>query len=210
MKELTPLEKNKIFSNKVIQKVPNPEIPKMIQELVWKSERILDLGCGDGEFIKEILKKYSRKKITGVDISPSRIARLKQEFPSIDLLCEDILKNSLKKEQFDLIICSQVIEHIQNEEEIIQEFNRLLRKGGYLYVTSVLKKPWAVYKYRNNGKFVLDPTHEREYASEEEFRKNIEKHFKLLKVNIFPTRRKIIFKVKIPGYFIIESLWKKE
>ena len=87
--------------------------------------------------------------------------------------------------------------------------NCLLKKEGFLYVSSVIKKSWAIYKYRNKGKFVLDPTHEREYRSKEEFLNLFKNKFKLLKLKIYPVKRKKIITFTIPGYYIIETLWKK-
>lgn len=46
---------------------------------------------------------------------------------------------------------------------MVKEMARLLAPKGILLVSSVIKKPWAIYKYRNKGKFTLDPTHEKEY-----------------------------------------------
>lgn len=210
MTELTALEKNRIFSDRTAQKASYPEIPEMISTLINASKKILDLGCGEGGIIRAIFEKFPKKNITGVDISPRRINFLKKIFPQGRFLCEDVAHTSLKS-KFDLIICSQVIEHVENDKKIVEEFYRLLTKEGFLYVTSVIKRPWAIYKYRNKKKFVLDPTHEKEYSSGEEFKKIFEPEFELIKLKKYPVGRKFLFfEIRIPGYFIIETLWKKK
>jgi len=203
------LQKNLEYGEKYIQKIGNSVIPEMIKNLVFSSRNILDLGCGDGALIQAILKEFPNKKITGVDISPRRIDSLKKRFPKKTFICGDISHIRLKRGVFDLVLSTQVIEHIKDDKKMIEEMNKLLKKSGFLYVSSVIKKPWAIYKYRNKGRFVLDPTHEREYKSKEEFLSLFKNKFKLIKLKIYPVKRKKIFTIRIPGYYIIEALWKK-
>jgi len=210
MIKLNTLEKNKLFSDKTRQKLENSEIPEMILGLVSSSNKILDLGCGEGGIISAILKKFPNKRIVGIDISPRRINLLKNKFPKQTFLCKDINSTHLKSNGFDLIICTQVIEHVEDDKMLIKEIYRLLEKGGHLYITSVIKKKWAIYKYRNNGKFVLDPTHEREYSSKKDFIKRFKKKFLLIKSKKNLVKRLLFFEVRIPGYYTIDTLWKKK
>ena len=205
------IEKNIEYSDKYKQKITDTEIPKMIQEIVNNKKiiKIIDLGCGDGGLISSIDKKRKDKKIWGVDISPRRISYLKKKFNKYKFFCKDICSTDLKENFFDLIISTQVIEHVGNDEKLVKEMYKILKKNGYLYVSSVIKKPFAIYQYRNKGKFVLDPTHEREYGSKKEFAVLFKDKFKLIKLKIYPVERKKIIKFKVPGYYIIETLWKK-
>ena len=157
------IEKNIEYSDKYKQKITDTEIPKMIQEIVNNKKiiKIIDLGCGDGGLISSIDKKRKDKKIWGVDISPRRISYLKKKFNKYKFFCKDVCSTDLKENFFDLIISTQVIEHVGNDEKLVKEMYKILKKNGYLYVSSVIKKPFAIYRYRNKGKFVLDPTHER-------------------------------------------------
>ena len=94
---------------------------------------------------------------------------------------------------------------------MVNEIKRLSKSGGVIYVSSVIKKSWAIYKYKNNGKFVLDPTHEREYKNIDGFLNLFKKDFKLIKFWVVPVKRKIFgISIKIPGYYIITSIWKNE
>lgn len=208
------LKKNLEYSERYYQKIENVEIPKWILPLLKKKkiQKIADLGCGDGGIISSIIQKYPHKKIIGIDISPRRIRDLKRKYrknSDYKFFCRDVIKTKLPSKYFDLIICTQVIEHLENDRKLIREVYRLLKPSGYFYISSVIKKHWAIYKYRNNGKFVLDPTHVREYRSKEEFIKLFKNKFKLLRLSIFPVKRKKIISFIIPGYYIIESLWKK-
>jgi 2-polyprenyl-3-methyl-5-hydroxy-6-metoxy-1,4-benzoquinol methylase len=205
------LEKNIEYADEYHQSVDNVEIPGMILGVLEKKgvSKIIDLGCGDGGLILSILKNYKNKKITGVDISPRRVLDLKKKIVGQKFLCRDISSPKLGKNKFDLVICTQVIEHVENDRKLVNEIFKILKPKGYLYISSVIKRPFAVYKYRRKGKFVLDPTHEREYGSVEEFLRLFKDKFKIKGIKVYPVERKKVFTFKIPGYYIIETLWEK-
>jgi 2-polyprenyl-3-methyl-5-hydroxy-6-metoxy-1,4-benzoquinol methylase len=205
------LQKNIEYSDKYHQSVKKVEIPGMIKDILEKKRlsKIIDLGCGDGGLILSILKNYENKKITGVDASPRRILDLKKKIKGQKFLCRDISSMNLGKNKFDLVICTQVIEHVEDDRKLVDEIFKILKPKGYLYISSVIKKPFAIYKYRRRGKFVLDPTHEREYGSKEEFIHLFKEKFKIRKLKVYPVERKKFFAFQIPGYYIIETLWEK-
>jgi len=167
------------------------------------------LGCGDGGLIHALYNEFPKVKVSGVDISPRRIRGLSEKFPNYRFYCEDVCNTELKENSFDFVHSSQVIEHVEDDGKMISEMFRLLKNNGFLFVSSVIKRPFAVYKYRNKGKFVLDPTHEREYRNIREFL-SLFKNFKLINYRVYPVKRDLAsFEIKIPGYYIIEALWKK-
>ena len=206
----TALEKNKKYSDKYIQKLGRLEIPELIRGIIKDSKKIMDLGCGYGQLLQSIQKKYPTKKVFGVEISPVRVDYLKKNIKG-DFKCGDVCRTGLKDNSFDLVISTQVIEHLCDDKKLVNELSRITKKNRYIYVTSVIKKPWAVYKYRNNNKFVLDPTHEKEYKNKEEFLSLFKDTFKLIKGKTYPVRRRFLgMELKIPGYYIIEGLWIKK
>lgn len=96
-----------------------------------KNDVICDLGCGEGNLSRDIVKKV--KKIYGVDISPTRVKRARKN--GIDAVCADVCLTSFKSNCFDKVICSEVIEHVINPKELIHELNRILKKGGTVVLT---------------------------------------------------------------------------
>ncbi len=207
----TALEKNKEYSEKYIQKIINPQIPKEINKILKtkKIKSFIDLGCGDGILIHALKKEYPKLKIVGIDISKRRIGSLKKKFPKDKFYCRNVCYTKIK-EKFDFVHSSQVLEHVEKDYEMVIEMKRLLKNNGILFVSSVIKKPWAIYKYRNNGKFTLDPTHEKEYKNKEEFLDLFKKDFKLINLNVSKTiRKKFGFTFHIPGFFEIHGFWEK-
>ena len=147
------------------------------QILLEKSRRghfsVLDLGCGDGRLLfslqfQGLLKKVNR--VVGVDISEARIERLAENVGGVTGLVSDACDvEELDDRSFDVIICSQLIEHVPNDHALLREIRRLLKEDGWAYISSVIKKPYGFWLYRHDGQFRLDPTHVREYPSKDFF-----------------------------------------
>ncbi|MCK4349167.1 MAG: hypothetical protein KAW47_11185, partial [Thermoplasmatales archaeon] len=74
--------------------------------------------------------------------------------------------------------------------ELLKEIRRLLKSDGVAYISSVIKKWYGFHIYRNKGRFILDPTHVREYSSKEVF-------LNLLKRNRLKTLK---YRIKIVKY----------
>jgi len=146
-----------------------------VEKVAKKRDRfdILDLGCGDGRMLFGLQQEGVLRQagnITGVDISEVRINRLKQNIQrAVGIISDACSVTEMKDKSFDMIICSQVIEHVPNDALLVKEIVRLLRPDGYAYISSVVKRKYGLWIYRNRGKFRVDPTHVREYESTEEF-----------------------------------------
>lgn len=98
--------------------------------------RILDIGCGDGYLLNELSKRS--EEIYGLDISEEAIELAKSRFNnSVHYLIGDTQKSeTLPKLKFDLIICSEVLEHVKDDERSITNMCNLLIEGGKLIVTT--------------------------------------------------------------------------
>ena len=165
---------------------------------------VLDLGCGDGALLiglhnKGYLKNAGR--IVGVDLSSQRINRLKHNF-AFELICADACNVvQLEDKTFDYIFSSQVIEHVLDDKAFLREIHRLIKDSGILFISSIVKRKYGWYVHRCNKKWALDPTHLREYSSEQEFITLIESaRFKV--VNLRMTSYKFT-----PMDFIIRRLY---
>ncbi len=100
-----------------------------------KVSRILDVGCGPGEYLTLLSEIFgSRAKITGVDLSPQVIAKNQSRFPWAEFSALDITQESLNS-KFDLIVCCEVLEHIEKRSEAFANLAKMLDSGGYLFVS---------------------------------------------------------------------------
>jgi len=101
---------------------------KFIREYLWKipkASRVLDLGCGEGVLVEEFLK-------LGYDI-----IGLDENYSSEFVLRGDIRKTPFSGMQFDVILCLDVIEHLnyENQEMAISEIRRVLKDDGVVILT---------------------------------------------------------------------------
>ncbi len=205
------LEKNRKYSDNFVQRVGQLSVPIEIKKIIAENhmKNFIDLGCGDGLIIGSIKREFPQLKVTGVDISPRRINGLRIKFPKEKFYCADVCNIPLNQ-KFDFVHSSQVIEHVEDDHLMIKEMRRLLSDQGVLFVSSVMKSFPMIYKFRNNGKFVLDPTHEREYKNPQEFLDLFKKDFRLIKSWVEPVKRNFLnFQIKIPSYYLIYGIWKK-
>ena len=103
-----------------------------------KINKSLDAGCGGGLFLP-ILSKYS-SKVLGIDISEVALKFAKKRNKYLKLKNVRLKKLSLNKirtlkERFDLIICMEVLEHCENDKEIINNLYNSLSKKGILIIS---------------------------------------------------------------------------
>lgn len=144
------------------------EVPKLLLENLnkvdWKT--YLDLGCGDGSLLYALNKKgyFNHKVVYAIDLSKKRINLVKKINPDFICFVSDAcdIKN-VPSNSIDFLVSTQLIEHVQNDEDMVREVHRVLKKDGIVYLSTVFKKWYGWYFYRCNGKRTLDPTHLREY-----------------------------------------------
>lgn len=156
-------------------------LKKYLKESVWNS--FLDCGCGDGSLLFALNKKgyFENKNIFAVDLSKNRINLVKKISSKIKASvdsAEDL--KTIKNRSIDFFVSTQVIEHV-DDKKMMSEVCRIAKSGGIAYISTVYKKWYGWYFYRNNGHWVLDPTHVREYSTDEQLFNIIDKNiFKIL------------------------------
>jgi SAM-dependent methyltransferase len=107
--------------------------------------RALDLGCGEGRHV-HALYYAARMHVVGVDLCFDDLAKVREGFaqaPDLEapherafsLSVGNALRLPFADESFDLIVCSEVLEHIPEFEEALNEITRLLKPGGQLAIS---------------------------------------------------------------------------
>jgi len=127
-------------------------------------DKVLDIGCGNGALTFEVAKKA--KKVVGIDLDKKniKIAKEKHQAPNIEYLVGDATKN-LPNQKFDVIILSNVLEHIENRVELLQKIRNLAPK--ILIRVPMINRDWiTTYKKELGIEWRLDKTHYIEYTLE--------------------------------------------
>jgi 2-polyprenyl-3-methyl-5-hydroxy-6-metoxy-1,4-benzoquinol methylase len=94
-----------------------------------KSINLLDVGCGNGTFLRYILSKKSTLKLTGIDLADNRDDK-------IHFIKGDFLKEELN-EKFDVICSLVTIEHINSPHLFIQRIKNTLKPDGLVFIMTV-------------------------------------------------------------------------
>ena len=137
---------------------------------------LADLGAGDGGTLWPLDRAgLVGETIYAVDISAKHVALCERLSPKVEGIVSDVAHiKELADGSVDAVVSSQVIEHLPDDRVLAPEVARVLRPGGWFYVSSVIRGPHAFWLYRGKPpapeRWQLDPTHMREYASEDEFR----------------------------------------
>lgn len=214
-------------------------IPELLKKYLINNNfnTFLDCGCGDGNLLNALYKNniLINKKVFAIDLSINRINLIQKIHPDITAKVDNAEEMSyIKNESIDFFVSTMVIEHV-NDKKMTANIYRVLKKDGIIYISTVFKKWYGWYFYKNNGRWVIDPTHLREYIKEGELldlfdrskfvllenKKTLEKfpiidfYIKRLQVkdrnfynnNFFRFLRRI--KVPIFGYYNWELVFKK-
>ncbi|MBN2137994.1 MAG: class I SAM-dependent methyltransferase [Sedimentisphaerales bacterium] len=108
-------------------------IMKMIRNLDFAD--CLDIGCAQPFFLQEVSKKR-RTRIAGCDISENVIQSNRKLFPDAEFFVADISKPLEHNAQYDLVSCSEVLEHVKDWQAAVSNIARLCRRWLIITVPS--------------------------------------------------------------------------
>ena len=134
---------NRAYDNAYFSKHTGDRILSYIQRYVdLTKKQILDFGCGPGFFLERLGSSKTGGVFFGLDFSNETVIQARQRLsgiiPSDNIRAVESLPSPYADKSFDVILCIEVIEHL-NDEQIVanfNEFSRLLKTGGYLVLTT--------------------------------------------------------------------------
>lgn len=101
-----------------------------------KDARVLDAGCGTGYGCR-LLALGGAREVIGVDIARSVLEAVASDMPqSVRLQAGDVRRLDFDDDSFDLVVCFEVIEHVEDPFSVLDEIVRVLSPGGLLFVSS--------------------------------------------------------------------------
>jgi len=98
-------------------------------------DRFLDAGCGDGRFLGALDAELP-EQVVGVDIAQRILETARVRIPRAQLRQANLESMPFEDEGFDLILSSQVIEHVIDAPAALRELYRILRPGGHLVIST--------------------------------------------------------------------------
>jgi SAM-dependent methyltransferase len=113
-----------------------------------KSGRLLEVGCGDGDFLVEA--EDVGFLVTGVELAPAACEQARERLKSGEVVCGLLEDSGLEEEQFDLCVLSDVIEHVRDPLAFLRGIHRLLKPGGAIFIATPSLHSWSAKLLRQN------------------------------------------------------------
>lgn len=111
---------------------------KIIEGLELKdTDRIIDVGCGDGFYLHLLSNISPKVDLTGFDHDQIVLNNAKKNLSSkkIKLVSGDVTKMQFKTSQFKKAIMTEVLEHVDDDKKALAEVHRILKKNGLFLMT---------------------------------------------------------------------------
>lgn len=99
---------------------------------VEHGERLLEVGCGAGH----VLERFSRGRATGIDLSPAMLGRARdrlEEGTGLARAAAEALP--FPADSFDVVLCTEVLEHTRDPRAVMEELVRVAGPGGRVVVS---------------------------------------------------------------------------
>jgi ubiquinone/menaquinone biosynthesis C-methylase UbiE len=162
------------------------EMPLILSKLDQKYKKILEVGCGTGFYTLKLLDICH--SFCGVDPSKNMIEQLYKKIPhkhnkKIEIKKEDITKNSLPLNFFDLVISVRVLSNIKNYQKALAEMVRVTKPGGTILISDLHPKykiDYCVLKNPVNKHKIKTPFYKHNI---DKIVRNLEKNCELLELN---------------------------
>ena len=137
-----PLEQMMAIRHQYMSKILRDHSGEDIYEF-FKNKKILDLGCGTGEFLNNYYSMGA--ECSGIDIENNFKIKNKKNFKLINIEANKFLKNCKKK--FDVIFLFEFLEHLEEQEkyQLFENLTKNLNKNAYIFISTLNKNLLSKY-----------------------------------------------------------------
>jgi len=87
---------------------------KLMEIADLRNRRVLDLGCGIGDFYPQLIEKFGQLDYTGIDLVPEMVDFASKKYPGAHFLCRDLSTQGLD-ETFDYVLASVVFNNAMSD-----------------------------------------------------------------------------------------------
>lgn len=173
-----------------------------INKLKVNGLNILDIGCGVGSV--DLYLANAGARVLGIDISTNGIKIAKQNVSKLKIRNAKFRKisfpNKIPNDKYDIILCLEVLEHLNNDYDAVSKIRKLLKKDGILIASSPSINS-VMYRMGLLNKFDTEVGHLRRYSEKSFCTLFLKAKFKI--VDIKKTQgilRDFLFTTRLGGF----------
>lgn len=116
-----------------------PSVDYPHELLIKPFSKILDAGCGSGVVSRYLRDTYPATHIDGCDFSSNRILQAKEfakksPYNKINFFVSDLENIDVPNNIYDFVTCRYVFHHLENPQKVCDEFYRITKPGGRVYL----------------------------------------------------------------------------
>ena len=147
-------------ANPAVRLVHRQRLDAIARELPEASGlRVLDAGCGEGHLLETLHARHPANQYFGVDVTDVALEKARQRCPFAMLQRMDLSELAFADGEFDVVIITEVLEHVIEFEEVATELLRVIRKGGSFIVTFPNELLWTVSRFLLGRRPLRVPDH---------------------------------------------------
>ena len=130
------------IADKWEEKINNKETKKrikiifneLLKNISLKNKKVIEVGCGLGFFSQKISQKGAA--VFGIDIGEKLVNITNNKVPNGEFIVGSALDIPFKDNEFDLTLCTEVIEHTEDPKKAVTEILRVTKNGGFIVLTT--------------------------------------------------------------------------
>ncbi|MEK6608740.1 MAG: class I SAM-dependent methyltransferase [Myxococcota bacterium] len=145
-------------------------------------ERVVEIGCGEGELLPRLLAGRAVRVALGTDVSPRVAAEAARRTPALSFAAQSAYALALRDHSAEVVVACEVLEHLERPDDALREIARVARRRVIL---SVPREPlWRVLNVargRYLGELGNTPGHVQHF-SRAAFCALVERHLRIVEV----------------------------
>jgi len=115
-----------------------PSHHMLLENFSAADQRVLDIGCGTGQFAATVLERFPETQVWGMDLSDGMLRQCRERClmagGRLHLVQGDSQRLPFSDDFFDVITCTHSFHHYPEQDCVISEMHRVLRPGGRLLI----------------------------------------------------------------------------